>query len=414
MKILWIVNTLFPYPSEKLGLKPTVFGGWLNSLLNGIKKSEEVKEIGIATVYSGNSVKKFKDKNITYYLIPSKNFFKYEYNLEKYSLEILNDFNPDLIHIHGTEYPHGLAFLNVSSKIKSCVSIQGLISKCGKKEIYNAGIDSSEMLKSITLRDIIRKDLLINQYKKFLKRGIYEQEILKKCNLIIGRTTWDYSNSYQISGEKKYEHCNENLRDSFYNKIWKINNVERHTLFVSQASYPLKGFHKVLEALTILKKIYPDIKVKVAGPKILDNKLKLNGYAKYLKKYIAKNKLENNIEFLGLLNEQEVCENLLKSNVFLQASSIENSPNSLGEAMLLGMPCVASNVGGTSDMLIDKKEGFLYPFNDISLMVNYIVEVFENDKLAIEFGMNAQKHAEKTHNVEYNVNKMIEIYKKLK
>ena len=414
MKILWIVNTILPYPSKKLGLKPTVFGGWLNSLLNGIKKSDDVEKIGIVTVYKGKTMQIFKEKEITYYLIPSNNINKYNIKLEQYCLEIESEFKPDIVHIHGTEYPHGLAFLNACPHIKSCVSIQGLVSIYGIKDIYNASIDFLDMVKTITPRDIIKRDFLFNQYKKFLKKGIYEKQVLRKCNLIIGRTTWDYANSYQISGEKKYEHCNENLRDAFYNKKWEINNIDRHTIFISQASYPIKGFHKVLEALIILKKIYPDIKVKVAGQKLLDNKLKLNGYAKYLKKIISKNGLENNIVFLGLLNEKEVCDNLLKSNLFLQASSIENSPNSLGEAMLLGVPCVASNVGGTADMLTDKKEGFLYPFNDISLMANYIIEIFENDKLAYEIGKNAQTHAKKTHDIEHNVNKMIEIYKKIK
>lgn len=414
MKVLWIVNIIFPYPAKMLGNKPTVFGGWLNSLLKGIKESNEVEEIGIMTVYNGKSIKKFKDDKITYYLIPSNNFCKYDIKLEKYCLEIEKEFKPDLVHIHGTEYPHGLAFLNACPHIKSCTSIQGLVSVYGIKDIYNAGIDSWPMIKNITFRDFIKKDFFVNQYKDFIKRGVYEKQTLEKSNIVIGRTTWDCANSFQITGEKKYEHCNENLRETFYKKTWNINKIERHTIFVSQASYPIKGFHKILEALVILKKIYPDIKIKVAGTKILDNRLKLSGYAKYLKKIISKNNLQKNIAFLGLLNEKEMCDNMLKSNLFLQASSIENSPNSLGEAMLLSMPCVASNVGGTSDMLIDKKEGFLYPFNDVSLMVNYIIEIFENDSLAIELGKNAKKHAEKTHNIDYNVNKMIEIYNKLK
>ena len=69
-----------------------------------------------------------------------------------------------------------------------------------------------------------------------------------------------------------------------------------------------------------------------------------------------------------MLSEQQMLDYLLKSNVFVQTSSIENSTNSLGEAMLIGMPCVASNVGGTSDMLKDKNEGYLYPFGDYNLL----------------------------------------------
>ena len=50
----------------------------------------------------------------------------------------------------------------------------------------------------------------------------------------------------------------------------------------------------------------------------------------------------------------------LEADVFLLPSQSENSPNSLGEAMLLGLPCVASNAGGIPDMLADGQEGLLY------------------------------------------------------
>ena len=104
---------------------------------------------------------------------------------------------------------------------------------------------------------------------------------------------------------------------------------------------------------------------------------------------------------------------LLKSNVFVQASSIENSPNSLGEAMLLGVPCIASNVGGTSTMLKDKEDGFLYPFGDYALLAYYIDQVFKNNDYALKFSKNSQKHANITHNKKTNENCMIEIYKKI-
>ena len=63
MKILWIINTILPFPSNKIGIEPTVFGGWLNSLLDGLINSNEIKKIAIATVYNGESLLKFTDKN---------------------------------------------------------------------------------------------------------------------------------------------------------------------------------------------------------------------------------------------------------------------------------------------------------------------------------------------------------------
>lgn len=418
MKVLWIVNTIFPDVAKHLNIAPTVFGGWLISLMEELKNNKNITRLAIATTYVGNELIKIDKDNITYYLVPCKNTNKYDKKTEDYWKSLYQEFNPDLTHIHGTEYPHSLSFMNANKEASVCVSMQGLVSICGKKEIYNAGLNTKDMLSNITLRDIIKRDLFISQYKKMYKKSKYEKEVLRRSDIVIGRTTWDRINAYLITKEEKYEVCNENLRSSFYNKKWDINNIERHSIFYSQATYPLKGFHRVVEAIKLLKEKYADIKVFVAGPNItkcdtLKDKLKRTGYGKYLAKLINRYNLNNNIIFLGSLNEEEYCNYLLKSHLYLQSSSIENSSNSLGEAMLLGMPSVASFVGGTMDMIEDKKEGLLYPFNDISLMVNHIINIFENDKLAISLGNNANEHASITHNRVKNAENIIEIYKKL-
>ena len=60
--------------------------------------------------------------------------------------------------------------------------------------------------------------------------------------------------------------------------------MERHSVLVHQAHYPIKGLHFVFEALGKLKKKYPDIKLYVAGkdilhPERLSRRLMPGGYA---------------------------------------------------------------------------------------------------------------------------------------
>ena len=66
-------------------------------------------------------------------------------------------------------------------------------------------------------------------------------------------------------------------------------------------------------------------------------------------------------------------------------STIENSPNSLGEAMLLGLPCISSHVGGVANMLVHGVEGFLYPSDEPYMISYYVCKLFENDNLARRF-----------------------------
>ena len=63
--------------------------------------------------------------------------------------------------------------------------------------------------------------------------------------------------------------------------------------------------------------------------------------------------------------------------MFVLGSSIENSPNSLGEAQLLGVPVIASYVGGTCDMMPDGLQDYLYRFEEIEMLSNKVCQIFE-------------------------------------
>lgn len=415
MKILWIVNTIFPYPASKIGQDKCCFGGWLNGLANRLKDNKEV-ELAIATVYNGKEIKKYDDGNIVYYLIPGAPAIKYSFKMEEYWKIINDEFKPELVHIHGTEYAHGLAFIKACPNVKTVTSIQGLVSVY--ERVYLGNIPESTVRKNITFRDFIKMDNLLQQKKQFAKRGKLEMELIKRSDAIIGRTDWDYANTKAINPEESYFVGNETLRAGFYGKEWNLENIEKHSIFTSQASYPIKGLHFLLQSIYILKQKYPDVKLYVAGNNIadtssIDKKIKISGYGRIINKKIKELGLENNVVFTGILSEEKMIEQYLKSNVFVLPSAIENSSNSLGEAMLLGMPCVATNTGGTMDILEHKKEGFLYPYTEPAMCADYISRYFEDNKLCTECGRQAREKALSRHNAENNVNQIIEIYKKM-
>ena len=385
-------------------------------MANELVKDRKV-ELAIATVYNGNEIKKYDDGNIIYYLIPGAPALKYNKNINQYCNKIIDEFEPDILHRHGIEFAHGLSFINVcDKKIKKIVSIQGMTS-C-YSEVYLANIPYKEIVKNITFRDLIKRDNLFQQKKKFAKRGKFEEEIIHKADIVLGRTFWDYANTKSINLNEEYYINNETLRNEFYKYEWKVENTEKYRLFSSQGLYPIKGLHYLIKAVAILKKRYKQIKLYVAGQNILDNstikaKLKRTGYANYIQKLIKKYNLEKNIIFTGVLDEKQMIEILLKTNVFVLPSAIENSSNSLGEAMLLGMPCVATNTGGTMDILEHKKEGYLYPYTEPAMCAEYISKIFEDDKLAIKLGQTARKTALNRHDPKKNVESIINIYKKV-
>jgi len=415
MKILWLINIPLPEASLLMNEKATSLGGWL---VNSSQYLANQKGVELSIAFPTKDVRKtlkLEGNKITYYafkpvedkdtqLIKDNPIFK----------QIINEVKPDIVHIYGTEFAHTLSMVNVceTNRIETVISIQGLVS------VYSKHIFSNLPIRAIygaTFRNLLRQDSVAGHKKLFEKRGVNEILAIKKVNHIIGRTTWDKACTNQINEKAEYHFCNETLREEFYKDKWNINECEKYSIFLSQGQYPIKGLHYMIEALTLIVQKFPETKLYISGKDIVKSKsikdrLLMTKYGVYIKKLIRKYNLENNIVFTGPLDAQEMCKRYKKSNVFVCPSSIENSPNSLGEAMILGVPCVASNVGGVSDMLIHKKEGFVYQTDAPYMLAYYICEIFNNDELALEFSNAARNHALKTHNPKINTQRLMEIY----
>ena len=418
MNILWLTNIALPEASLLMNEKPSPFGGWFVSSSKILAEQNNIK-LSIAFPKKGlNKVQVLQGEKIYYCGFPPISEKDIRSNKKNtYLHEILDSIRPDIVHIFGTEYAHTLAMVNVcrGKNIKVVISIQGLTSIIVNH--YLTGLPTS-VQNRVTLRDFIKRDNLKQQQSKFIKRGAFEIEALQKVKHIIGRTTWDRACTYQINSDANYHFCNETLRNEFYKHTWDIDHCEKHSIFVSQGTYPIKGLHFMLEAMPLILKHFPNTKIYVGGQNItksntLKDKLKISSYGKYIKELIKRYNLGEKVVFTGILNEKQMCDRFLKSNVFVCPSSIENSPNSLGEAMMLGVPIVAADVGGVKDMMTHNVDGFIYQHDAPYMLAHFICELFEHEDIAMKFSKDAREHAKITHNVQANLNKLINIYKKI-
>lgn len=413
MNVLWITNTIFPALCRALNMPEPVTGGWMYNLSGQLAASGGIK-LAVATVYSGRELKKIEVDGTLYYLLPCKSRLRYQKSLEPVWKEVCKEFAPDAVHIHGTEYAHGLACMKACSELNYVVSIQGLASVCAR--YYYGGISIWDILANVTFRDIVRLDTLIQAKRNCKKRGEYEKEYLKLTNYVIGRTAWDFSHTRAVNPNVNYCFCNESLRKSFYSsKKWDISRKTNHSIFLSQANYPIKGLHQVLKAVNLLKTEFPDITLRVAGGDITKydtckDKAKLSGYGKYIRSLIKKMQLQKNIKFVGSLNESQMVKEYLNSNVFICPSSSENSPNSLGESQLLGVPCIASYVGGVPDMVSHGETGLLYRFEEVEMLAENIRTVFTDDDLAVRLSLNGIVTAEQRHDRQTNLLQTLRCY----
>ncbi len=350
-----------------------------------------------------SKITKLQGKNILYYVIPvCRSLNGYETHMKVVNQE----YKPDLIHVHGTELPYGLACVNVCHTDKVVVSIQGVMSEIAK--YYYAGLSRNEILKNITLRDIFRGSL-IQQKRLFEERGEQEKVLLRKVRHAIGRTSFDKAHVLAINPNLQYHFCNETLRPEFYTDCWEYNKCIKHSIFLSQTRYPVKGAHILFNAIHHLIEKYPDLKVYIAGNNIVKGNLRLSGtgYGLLLKRQIKRLGIEKNLGFVGALTAEEMKEALLKANVFVCPSSIENSSNSLAEAQMLGVPIISSYVGGLPDFIPNTSMGKLYRFEDETMLSFLIEEVFETTSFD---NAPMRQTARTRHDPTENIEKTVEIY----
>ncbi len=417
MKVLWVSNQIFPDFAKEIGQPIPTSCGWMYGLAKDLV-SANISLTVVTTRPNIDSANTHID-GIEYFLLKgSKPAVVYDNTLESQWEDIIGKTKPNVVHIHGTEYAHGLPLIKKLPELNYVVSIQGLISVCSR--YFLGGISKKMIKKNITFRDFIRQNSLLQAQKEFENRGEkVEKRYFKNVKHVIGRTKWDLNHSTLLNPQCTYHFCNESLRDSFYSsKKWDIENKTDHLIFLSQAIYPLKGLHKMLEAAALLIQDFPNLKIRVAGANItksdsFKDKLSISGYGKYILSLITKFKLEKHIQFTGILDEKQMIQEYLNCHAFVCPSSIENSPNSLGEAQLLGTPCISSYVGGVSDMVEDGETGLLYRFEEIEMLAEGLKSIFKNDEFALKLSKNSIIVASERHHREKNLNRTMEIYSQI-
>lgn len=443
MKVLWLCNIMLPAVARYLHLEASNKEGWLDGLMSVVTERQAGNGICLAVAFPAEEKLRLQvpvgDGHITCYGFVNRfsgEPHRYDPALEEQFREITEDFAPDVIHCFGTEYPHTLAMCRIfPRKDRILVGIQGLCAVYANA--YFAGMPR-EVRRKVTLRDILRRDSLFSQQQKFVRRGEMEMEAIRLAGNVTGRTDWDRHYTHKWNPQAVYYPMNETLRSEFYTECWSEENSIPHSIFISQGDYPIKGLHYMLTALPRIRESYPDVSVYVAGGNIVGNgsllqKIKISAYGSYLRQLIKNNHLEDCVHFLGRLDAAAMKEQYLKSSLFVCCSSIENSPNSLGEAMLLGMPCISTNVGGVASIFTDGVDGILCrgyatPQNDFNngriskaeretdmeeiadSLVNAIVEIWSQPEKMRDYCQNARKHAKNTHDREKNYQKMTEIY----
>lgn len=325
----------------------------------------------------------------------------------------------DVIVIFGTEASYTWEALQMCERAsalnRTVLFAQGI--SCACQEHYADGVPQ-QVIDRWTFRDVMRRQNIAAEQNALGVRAENEKRAIKAARHFMGRTSLDRGVQERYNPNAAYYKCGDVLRDCFYTGQWSAEKCEPHRLFISQFYYPIKGFHYLLEAAAQLISDYPDLKIAAAGynpiqKSLTKNELKDSSYIRYIKSLVKQYGLEQNIELLGELNEEEMKREYLKAHAYVLPSTIENSPNSLAEAMMLGVPSIASDVGGIRDLATPPDEVLLYPSSDTAQLARHIREVFSDPQLAARLSENGRKRAQKEYDIKQNIAALQEAFSRI-
>ena len=382
MKILWFTNIPMPPLMKKLGLVSGGSGYWMYALLENLKENENL-DLSVACVYPSNFDIEETIEGIDYYLIKQKKSRLFHDNELKYlknCLDIIEKIKPDIIHIHGTERFYGLLSKHVTN-IPVIISLQGLIGPYSEWFNYYGKISIRKIIGMETLRSLLNGSSPFRGLQLLRGKTKQELEIIINNYIFLGRTDWGRAYIHAHNPEAQYYCVQRIIRLEFWKKRWNLRSAQKHRIFISNCRGTRSGADVMIRAFEIVEKKYPDVMLYVAGA----NALARRGYHKYLSKLTEH--FKDSIIFTGYLEASELAEQLYKSHVFVHPTYIDNSPNSLAEAQIVGTPVIASCTGGKMSMVDHNKTGLLFPNGDYYLLADRIMQAFKSDELVRLLGL---------------------------
>ena len=223
------------------------------------------------------------------------------------------------------------------------------------------------------------------------KKNLKVFNVLNNTNVVVANSDYTLNLVKKIGLKrpivKKIHPGAENI---FEVKETEVKNIKGSPIVLTLARLEKRKGHKyILNCLEKLVNKFENLQYLIAGegPELTN-----------LKAIVSKKKLNNNVVFLGKINDSQKKYIFKKTDLMVMPTidesvnkSIEGFGISYIEAALFGIPSIASNVGGTSEAVIHYKTGII--LNHIDELEQNLNELLENDEKRIKLGEAAKKRA---------------------
>ena len=389
MRILWFSVTPSLFHPRTNGHNG---GGWIASLERIVRQIPEIK-LGIAFNFDDHGFV-YEQNGVSYYPISHGGFETYK--------RIIDDYKPDLIQIFGSENDFGMICGN--TEIPVVIHMQGCLPPY-HNALFPVGMSPLDFITQKGL-NWQNRYMGLRSEPAFRRNAEKEIKTIQRCKYFMGRTDWDHRLINLFNPSATYFHCEEALRQSFLDgqELWAGDDsgLKRIVSIISRPWY--KGCDLILKTANLLTQ-YTDIDFEWQVYGIPEMRF-------YEHKY-GINAEKVHIKVMGTVSEAELAKALCLSSCYVHPSYIDNSPNSICEAQILGVPVLATHVGGISSLVKDGESGILFPANDPYTLASPIKQLSFDRKLAEKLSNGARQQALLRHDPERISQTLIKIYKQI-
>ena len=168
--------------------------------------------------------------------------------------------------------------------------------------------------------------------------------------------------------------------------------AERFRILHVGSIHPNKNQLMLVRALPGLVEAHPGIHVDLAGP------VQDEPYAEQIRRFVAKEKLEHHVRFLGW--RDDVPKLMCESDALVICSNTEGIPHVVREAMYAGLPVVATAVGGLPEIVVDGETGLLVPKGDAQRLQEALTVLLEDPSMLRAMGSRAREVVKEKYSLE--------------
>jgi len=295
-------------------------------------------------------------------------------------------FRPKIVHIQANSGP---GFFE-----KSFISLLGrLLRRKVVMHMHGGGFGDFYRRASHFSKWLIRKCINLNHYivavSPQMRQILIEigtspgrVQLIRNAIVIPPETVWKQKDAVQIS-----------------NALPSIVTV----LFLNRISIA-KGVIELIEAAKLVHKKFPSVFFRIVGVESAD--------CEFIRKHIA-DAGEEKIQLFGPVFGQAKENEFMNADIYVLPSHLEDLPYGLMEAMSLGLPCIASDVGGIPSLIENERSGLLVKPKDVSTLHQALELLVSDEKLRRRIGLEARTRIEKLFNWSDRAGEITEFYNKV-